>query len=61
MPLAIVLDPFGALAAPWPSAEAAVPALAVLAGLLGAWLNSVHPPPALAHGHDPAPAALFVL
>ena len=51
--------PLGSLAAfVGSSAETAVPAIAVLAGIAGAWLQAVHPP-ATAHVHDPALVALL--
>jgi hypothetical protein len=53
--------PLGSLAAfVEPSAEVAVPAIAVLAGIAGAWLQAAHPP-AAAHVHDPALVALLIV
>lgn len=53
------LELFSASAAPWLTTDAAVPALALLAGAGGAWLQAVHPS-AAAHGHDPALVAFLV-
>lgn len=58
MPLTSVLELLRSHAAPWPAAEVLVPALAVLAGAAGAWLQAVYPP-ATAHEHDPALVALL--
>ena len=61
MASAAVLAWLAAAAAPcWSMAEAAVPVIAVLAGLVGTWLQAVHPP-ATAHEHDPALVALLVV
>jgi hypothetical protein len=57
---AVASELLRALPDPWLAAEAAVPALAVLAGVAGAWLQAVHPL-ATAHEHDPVLVALLVV
>ena len=58
--LAIALGSLAASVALCPSVETAVPALAVLAGLGGGWLQAAHPPYP-DHGHDTALVALLVV
>ena len=62
MSVAIVPEALAAsAAASRTAAEALAPALAVLAGLAGAWLQAVHPPPASARERDAALVALSVV
>jgi hypothetical protein len=44
----------------WSLAEIAVPVIAALAGIAGAWLQAAHPP-AAPYEHDSALLALFVV
>lgn len=60
MAILAALELFSASVRPWLAADAVVPALALLAGAGGAWLQAVHPPAAAAHGHDPALVAFLV-
>ena len=60
MAAAIALEALVASTAAWLEPELVVPALAVLVGLVGAWLQAVHPP-ATAHEHDLALVALMVV
>ena len=60
MAIAALLELLRASAPPPAAAEAAVPVLAVLAGVAGAWLRTTHPP-ATAYEHDAALLALLVL
>lgn len=60
MAAAAVLASLAVPVAAWCTAEALVPVFALLAGLGGTWLQAVHPP-ATAHEHDAAVAALLVL
>ena len=57
MATAIALEALAASARP--TAETATFALAVLAGLAGAWLQAVHPP-ASGYGHDAELVSLLV-
>ena len=40
----LALDALAGTGNPWPGAEAAMPLLALVAGLAGAWLHIAHPP-----------------
>jgi len=59
--LATALGSLAASVALWPTAEITVPAIAVLAGMAGAWLQAAHPPAPAGHEHDSALVALLIL